>query len=170
VLDETASTVDTGERGRILLAAEESLRENAAAGAFQRWFILRLAGIYGPGRHHLLEQIRAGEVAGRGEHRLNLAHRDDIVSAILACFAAPVAIRNEILNVADDGPAPKREVVTWLASALKVPEPKFTNEPGRGRGGVTPDRVIANGKVRATLGWRPRFPTFREGYENLLSR
>jgi hypothetical protein len=35
---------------------------------------------------------------------------------------------------------------------------------------VTPDRVIANEKLKATLGWRPQFATFREGYENLLSR
>jgi hypothetical protein len=35
---------------------------------------------------------------------------------------------------------------------------------------ATPDRIIANGRLKAALGWRPRFGTFREGYANLLSR
>ncbi len=168
VVDEAAPTADAGERGQILLEAERRLREESPAGA--RWFVLRLAGIYGPGRHHLLDQVRAGEVAGLGAHRLNLAHRDDIVAAIWACLAAPEQLAGAIFNVADDVPAPKAEVVAWLAARLGVPVPRFTGEPAGTRRAVTPDRVIANGKLKAALGWRPRFPTFREGYENLLSR
>jgi nucleoside-diphosphate-sugar epimerase len=41
---------------------------------------------------------------------------------------------------------------------------------GRRRSEVTPDRVIVNARAKAVLGWAPQFPTFREGYENLLSR
>lgn len=156
------------ERAHLLLEAENQL--HTARRAAQRWFILRLAGIYGPGRHHLLAQVRTGEVSGHGEHRLNLAHRDDCVSAIEACFAAPPMVADEILNVADDAPAPKAEVVNWLAARLGEPPPRFTGAPTGTRRSVTPDRVITNSKLKTLLGWRPRYPTFREGYESLLSR
>jgi nucleoside-diphosphate-sugar epimerase len=166
-VDETAPTAGAGERGALLLESERVL--GAAGDACRRWFVLRLAGIYGPGRHHLLDQVRAGEIAGVGEHRLNLAHRDDIAAAIWRCFDAPAAVRNEVFNVADDEPARKAEVVAWLAARLAVPSPSFTGEPGARRP-LTPDRVIMNRKLKTTLGWRPRYPTFRAGYESLLSR
>lgn len=167
VVDESSSTEPASERARLLLEAEHRLR--AATGAWRRWFILRLAGIYGPGRHHLLEQVRAGEVAGVGSHRLNLVHRDDIVTAVMACFAAPAEVANEVFNVADDEPTRKSEVVSWLASRMNLPVPRFTGEPAGGRRAVTPDRVISNAKCKAVLNWRPRYPSFREGYDALLS-
>ena len=166
-VDEAAPTGGAGERGQILLAAERQLRE--ARGACGRWFILRLAGIYGPNRHHLLEQVRAGEVAGLGDHRLNLAHRDDIAAAVWSCLTAPAALANEVFNVADDEPAQKAVAAAWIAGKIGRPAPRFTGEPLPGRT-ATPDRVIANAKLKATLNWKPRFTTFREGYESLLSR
>jgi len=57
VVDETAPTEGAGANGRILL--EASLAPKSGPGV-RRWFILRLAGIYGPGRHHLLDQILGG--------------------------------------------------------------------------------------------------------------
>jgi nucleoside-diphosphate-sugar epimerase len=166
-VDETAN-VGGNERAEVLVAAERRLQENG--GACDRWFILRLAGIYGPGRHHLLEQVRLGTIAGRGEHRLNLTHRDDIVAAAWACFGAPSGVANEIFNVADDAPTRKDEITRWLAGCLGLAAPAFSGEPAVGRRAVTPDRVIRNGKLKATLGWQPHFATFRHGYENLLSR
>jgi nucleoside-diphosphate-sugar epimerase len=167
-VDESSPATARSDRAQVLLDTEARLQ--AATHAAGRRFILRLAGIYGPGRHHLLEQVRSGEVSGRGEHHLNLAHRDDIVDAIAACFMAPATINGGIFNVADDGPATKAEVVGWLAATLGVPLPRFTGEPAAGRGMATPDRLILNAKARAQLGWRPRYPTFREGYAKMLSR
>jgi nucleoside-diphosphate-sugar epimerase len=132
----------------------------------KRAFILRLAGIYGPGRHHLLDQLRAGatELSGRGDHRLNLIHRADIAAAIWSAFTAPPEIEGGIFNVTDDSPATKAKVVAWLATRLGVPAPRFTGEPTPGRRAIVPDRVIANGKIKRVLGWQPAYPTFREGY------
>lgn len=168
VVDEASPTAGGGERARVLLQAEQVLRD--AAELWRRWFVLRLAGIYGPGRQHLAEQVAMGEVAGRGEHRLNLIHRDDAAAAILACFAAPVSVGGEVLNVADDGPARKSEVAAWLAERLGVPAPRFTGAAAAGRGGVTPDRVISNFRLKSRLDWRPAYATFREGYGGFLSR
>jgi nucleoside-diphosphate-sugar epimerase len=168
-VDETAATEGVGERGEVLLAAERLLRE-ASDEEVRRSFVLRLAGIYGPGRVHLVEQVKTGAVAGRGEHRLNLVHRDDICAAIWAAFSAPAAVGSDVFNVADDGAAPKAEVAAWLAAKLGVAAPTFTGLPAGGRRAVTPDRVIANAKLKRVLGWQPRYASFRESYENILSR
>ena len=171
VVDETALTEGAGETGRILLEAEAALR--GAAGVCGRWFILRLAGIYGPGRHHLLDQVRAGaaEMTGDGSHHLNLVHRDDISTAIMAVLAAPPALREEIFNLVDDTPTPKAEVVQWLAVQAGQPAPRFSGGPTSARRGFQspPDRLISNAKLKAALGWRPQFPSFREGYAAILS-
>ena len=87
-----------------------------------------------------------------------------------AAFGAPASVRNEIFNVADDGAAPKATIIAWLAAKLGVPVPRFTGEPTVGRRSVTPDRVIVNDKIKKTLSWQPRYSTFREGYEKILSR
>jgi len=168
IVDETAPTGGDAERPQLLRQAEALISDTH--GAWNRWFILRLAGIYGPERSYLLEQVRRGEVAGKGDHHLNLIHRDDAVAAVAACFAAPSTVASQVFNVADNGAAPKREVVAWVASALGLPNPAFTGEPAAGRRVITPDRVISNTKCQEVLGWHPRYSTFREGYGSLLSR
>lgn len=167
-VNEMAATEGAGERAKILLDVESMLR--SSEGACSRWFVLRLAGIYGPGRHHLLEQVKTGAVAGRGDYRLNLVYRDDIAAGVWAAFGAPVTVANEIFNLADDGAVTKEAIVAWLAERLGVAVPRFTGEPAAGRREVTPDRVIANDKAKTLLAWRPEHRTFREGYEKIMSR
>jgi len=167
-VDESAPTEPAGERAALLLEAE---RLSAGAEA-NRVFILRLAGIYGPDRHMILDTLQHGlPLPGAGTHRLNLAHRDDIVAAILTCFSAPPTVPSGVFNVADDHPAPRAEVAAWLAAKLGLPPPVF--DPGATTGRrrpATPDRVIRNGRLKATLGWQPQYPDYRAGYASLLSR
>ena len=163
-VDENAPT-GGDERAETLLATENFLL--TASDAASTRVVLRLAGIYGPGRHHLLAQVRLGEAAGRAEAHLNLAYRDDIVAAVRSGWAlAPGA---HLFNVADDGSATKGEIVAWLAARLRLPLPAFTGAPAGGRRTVTPDRIILNTRLKAATGWRPAYPTFREGYEKILS-
>lgn len=154
------------ETTRALVEAERIAGAWLGAGSV----VLRLAGIYGPGRTHLVEQVRSGEVSGRAETRLNLVYRDDILGAMEAAWARGGAGGKgaEIFNVADEGEATKDEVVAWLAERLGVAMPRFTGQPAGGRRAVTPDRIIDAAKARAVLGWRPRWPTFREGYAEVL--
>jgi len=171
-IDEACPAEGATPNGRIIRESE-SLLENAPEAACRRWFILRLAGIYGPGRHHLLTQLRDGAAAlgGDGSYHLNLIHRDDIAAAILSCLTAPAGVRNEIFNVADAAPARREEVVRWLAEKLGRGMPEFDGQPGGRRSGVPmPDRRIANGKIRRMLGWWPKFPDYRAGYEAIMSR
>ena len=164
-VDETSPATGRDERTAVLVETEALLR----ASDVRRRVVLRLAGIYGPGRTHLVKQVQAGEVAGVGTHHLNLIHRDDACAAIWAALRAPVAWSDGLFNVADDGAATKAEITAWLAARLGLPAPRFTGEPAGNRAPV-PDRIIVNARLKSLLGWQPAWPTFREGYTNLLSR
>jgi nucleoside-diphosphate-sugar epimerase len=169
-IDEAASAVtpNSTDRAGLLVTAEDLVRE-VGAGA-ERWFVLRLAGIYGPGRHHFMDQVRRGSSPGTGEAHLNLVYRDDIASAVWSCFDAPSGVGNEVFNVVDDQPTRKREIAGWLAARLGVGPTHFTGEPISERRGLTPDRVISNHKLKRVLGWAPGYPSYREGCASLLSR
>lgn len=170
VVDESADAPGGTPNGTIIRESE-LLLEQAPAAACRRWFILRLAGIYGPGRHHLLDQLRGGAATlnGAGEHRLNLVHRDDIAAAIFACLAAPEAVRNRIFNVADGAPARRAEVVAWLCGQLGCPVPRFDGTTTARRGGApVPDRLISSALIQRVLGWRPRYPDYRAGFAEIL--
>ena len=170
-VDETASTDGASPTGRVLVEAEQLLRA-APTNAVARSFVLRCAGIYGPGRHYLLNALRAGQTRFSGEpnFRMNLVHRDDIVAAALAGFAAPAQIASEVFNLSDGAPATRGELVGWLAAQLGLPAPVFEGAlPSARKGGeVTPDRIIVAEKIRRTFGWTPQFADFRAGYAALL--
>ena len=170
VVDESAPADGATPNGRIIRESEKLLQA-ASAQSCRRWFLLRLAGIYGPGRHHLLDQLRAGAavINGSGSHHLNLAQRDDIVAAILACLDAPASIAHELFNVADLAPASREEVVRWLAERLERPVPAFAGLAGTRRGGVPmADRRISSAKIQRMLGWQPRYPDYRAGFNAIL--
>ncbi len=171
VVDETADAPGSTPNGAIIRESEILLQQ-APVTAVRRHFILRLAGIYGPGRHHLLDQLREGlpVLGGSGDHRLNLVHRDDIVAAMLACLGASGVVSGGIYNVADSAPASRAEVVSWLAGKLGRAAPGFDGSTTSRRGGLPmPDRIISSAKLQRDLGWRPRHPDYRSGFGNLLS-
>ncbi|MBX3735656.1 MAG: NAD-dependent epimerase/dehydratase family protein [Candidatus Didemnitutus sp.] len=172
-VDESAPTESASPTGRVLVEAENLLRGASAATA-ARSFVLRCAGIYGPGRHYLLNALRAGQTRFGGEPgcRMNLIHRDDIVAALLACFMAPAEAASAVFNLSDGAPATRAEVVGWLASAIGAPEPQFDGAAASARQGgePTPDRIIVADKIRHALGWAPVFPDFRAGYGSLLGK
>lgn len=176
IVDEEAEVGGGSAAAEPLLEAEKLVR---LSDCFDRWFILRLAGIYGPNRHFLLNQLRSGatEFPGTGGHRLNLAFQEDIVSAIMACFDARAEIDNAIFNVAGDTAVSKREVVDWLAESLGFPRPVFVSDADggvsvskhrRGRSGPVPDRIVSNQRIKNVLGWNPKFPDFRDGYRRIF--
>ncbi len=168
MVDETASTENAMGNARVLLNAEAEVACAASGGAARGAVTLRLAGIYGPDRHHVLDQLRAQvrPLPGRGDHRLNLIYRDDIVSALffaLTLSGAPY----QVFNVVDDMPVTKKDLVAWLAERLGLAVPEFSGEALPGRRPDPPDRAVSNHRLRAR-GWEPRFPDFRRGYEAIL--
>ncbi|MFH1498406.1 MAG: NAD-dependent epimerase/dehydratase family protein, partial [Verrucomicrobiota bacterium] len=110
-LDESAPTIAPGldEPAAVLRTAEQRALDWPG-----RATVLRLAGIYGPGRHHLLDQLRTtpppATLPGAGGHHLNLIHRDDICGGCWAAWAADNTTAGTF-NLADDGAATRAEVV-----------------------------------------------------------
>ena len=162
-VDETSPAQPAGETGRLLRDTEELLLAATRERAFPA-VILRVAGIYGPGRGHLFHQFLAGEarIAGDGSRLMNMVHRDDVATAIVA--ALEHGRPGELYNCADDEPVSQGEFLAWLAAQLdrSPPPPATAAENSARKRGLTHKRVN-NCKLHA-LGWTPQYPSFREGY------
>lgn len=163
-VDETSATAPGAETARVLLEAEQSLQAAARERNFSA-VILRVAGIYGPGRGHWFRQFLRGEarLEGAGSRILNMIHRDDVVRCISAALERGRG--GEIYNAVDDEPVSQFEFFSWLAATLQKPMPNSlpeNNETARKRG-ATNKRVL-NRKLKEELGCQFKYPTFRQGY------
>lgn len=165
VVDETSPTQPTEETGQILVEAEEVL----LAAVRERQFpavVLRLAGIYGPGRGYWLKQFIRGEarLEGSVDRVLNMIHRDDAAEAITAALQR--GRPGEVYNVVDDEPVSQLTLYQWLSERLGRPLPPFVSQSARQdrKRGMTNKRV-SNYKLKKQLLAALRYPTFREGFE-----
>jgi nucleoside-diphosphate-sugar epimerase len=144
----------------------------------QRAWVLRLGGLYGPSRHHLLDALRTGQKSfpGGGSHWVNLIYRDDAVAAIQACQVARPEIAGGIFNVVDNNPVRKSEWVAWLARQLgqdpatlhfdTMDNPRALHR--RAGHGIMPDRRISSSKLQKAMGWMPLCLSYQEGYKLML--
>lgn len=159
-VDEESAAEPVHETGKILRDTEDLVRQNGG-------LVVRLAGIYGPGRSALLRKFLSGaaRIDNGGERYLNQVHRDDIAAALLYLVASSSQRLSaaSIVNVADDQPITQREAYTWLARKLDCSIPAVAARPRERKRGASNKRV-SNRKLRA-LGWEPKFPTFPIGME-----
>lgn len=161
-VDEDSPTEPRQESGRVALEAESLVREYSARGSPP--LILRLAGLYGPGRVIRREALARGEpIVGDPERYLNLVHIDDAARAAEAALMAEGVAG--ILNVADDRPRPRRRYYEFAASLLGGPRPRFVPpEPGHPAAGrEEANRRIANGRMKAALGLSLAYPGLETG-------
>jgi nucleoside-diphosphate-sugar epimerase len=161
-VDESTPTEPTSPTGQVLVEAEQVLDDAPGTG-----IALRLAGIYGPGRTRLLDQVRRGDarVPSRPVHT-NRIHRDDAADAIVHLLTRVEAPDRCYVGV-DHAPVERGEVLRFLADELGLPHPVVEEVgPVRGRGG---DKRCRNDRLVAT-GFRFTYPTYREGYRAVLRR
>jgi nucleoside-diphosphate-sugar epimerase len=123
--------------------------------------VLRVAGIYGPGRSFLLRSVMNG-TAVISDRFVNQVHRDDVASAIFFFALSRAVDPPRIFNVVDDTPASRAEILDWLSARLGRPlsNSSAAEEPKRGRS----NKRVSNVKLRA-LGWVPAYPSYREGFD-----
>jgi nucleoside-diphosphate-sugar epimerase len=126
--------------------------------------ILRLAGIYGPGRLlRRLDEVKSGKpIADNPDAWLNLIHVDDAVRAILACEKRSQP--GETYLVCDDKPVTRREFYQTLAELVSAETPKFT----RNDDPQSLNKRCSNRKIHEELKVELRFPTIREGLPNAV--
>jgi nucleoside-diphosphate-sugar epimerase len=158
---------------QILRRAENLIEKNQSH--FGQYFILRLSGIYGPKRHYLLNQIQSSNViAGSGDYFMNMIHVDDILSAIVKLINSEVSIASGIYNLSDDTPTRKEDVVEWLAEQLNLSVPSFDkdllSQRNASRKTRTKNRRIANRKLKDSLGLALKYPSYKEGYSQIIKQ
>lgn len=132
--------------------------------------VLRLPGIYGPGRSPLT-RVRAGkakriDMPGQVFSRI---HVDDIVAAVIASFDGPPGV----YNIADDLPAPQHEIIAHASRLLGMDVPPLlsledANLSEAALGFYEENRRVANGKAKRLLKWEPHYPDYKAGLQSLF--
>ncbi|MGX7875970.1 SDR family oxidoreductase [Mesorhizobium sp. ORM6] len=131
--------------------------------------ILRLSGIYGPGRNALvnLENGTARRLV-KPDQVFNRIHCDDIAGALWQLIEGN---RGGIFNVTDDEPAPPQDVVAYAASLMGVePPPEIPFETAQlspmARSFYGENKRVANAAIKAA-GYRFRFPDYRTAFDHM---
>jgi nucleoside-diphosphate-sugar epimerase len=142
--------------GRILVEAERRVLDAAEQGDVPGR-VVRLSGLYGPGRYGVINRVRSGQLAlGAGEERwMNFCHREDAVRAVLASIdrGEPGAV----YHASDAEPVRRGELVRWVAARLGI-EPHTSGTPAQGA-----NRRISAAWSRRVLGLELAYSTFRDG-------
>ena len=133
--------------------------------------VLRLPGIYGPGRS-ALDRVRAGRAQriDLPDQVFSRVHVDDIVAGALLALDAPAGA----YNLADDLPCSQNTVIEEASRLLGLAPPPLQSldtaqlSP-QARAFYAENRRVANGKAKRVLGWSPRFSSYREGLAALLA-
>jgi nucleoside-diphosphate-sugar epimerase len=138
--------------------------------------VLRYGGFYGPGSGmapggEQTQMIRKRQfpLVGNGEGVWSFLHTTDVATATLA--AIEHGRPGEIYNIVDDEPAPAKVWLPFLADRLGAKPPrkvpawvaKFVASPAA-VAMMTESRGASNAKAKAELGWKPSYPSWREGF------
>ena len=133
----------------------------------------RLPGIYGPGRSTFdrLREGRARRIVS-AEHVFSRIHVDDLAAGLEASILRPRAAA--AYNLCDDEPCPNAEVVAYAAGLLGLPVPPEVdladaNLPPAALRFYAESKRVSNALAKAELGWRPMYPTYREGLRAVLN-
>ena len=170
-IDESAEPRPANARTKARVQAEQAWLALAQHGSDVS--VLRLSGIYGPGRN-VLEKLKSGKARRiiLPNQVFNRIHVDDIAQAITAAFAAPHGLG--MINVTDNEPAPPQDVISFAADLLGFtlpPEQDFTtaalSEMARSFYGES--KRVSNRRLRELIGVELRYPTFREGLRALAA-
>jgi len=159
-VDEDTPCRPSREAGQAFLAAEQLLAEHRLA---DRAIILRLAGLYGPGRLPRKTDLLAGKpIPAPSGGYLNLIHADDAAAVVMAAEQRAKPPRTYI--VSDGHPVQRRTYYAGLAERLAVPLPRFIDPPPNAPVAVraTADKRASNERMVAELGVRLLYPSIDE--------
>lgn len=134
--------------------------------------IFRLPAIYGLGRSPL-DRLRDGtaRLVKKPGQVFNRIHVEDAVAGFFASMARPHPGR--AYTLADDEPAPADVVMQWTAARVGLPNPPEVSLDDASvsdamRRFYNDNKRLSNARAKAELGWRPQYPTWREGLEALI--
>jgi len=134
--------------------------------------IFRLPALYGPGRSPI-DRLRDGTArrVRKPGQVFNRIHVDDVVSGLFASMEKPQPGR--AYTLCDDEPAAADVVMEWAAEQMGLPQPPEVDwtdasvSDGMRRFYLDSKR-LSNARAKAELGWRPNYPTYRDGLKSLM--
>jgi nucleoside-diphosphate-sugar epimerase len=171
-VDEASPANPGSARSRARLEAENAwLALGASAG--KRTAILRLAGIYGPGRS-AIDNLKAGtarRIVKPGQI-FNRIHVEDVAAASIAALLQPGA--QGIYNVTDDEPSPPQDVIAYAAGLIGIdppPETPFADArlSPMAASFYAETKRVRNDRLKRELGLVLSYPTFRQGLAQILT-
>jgi nucleoside-diphosphate-sugar epimerase len=160
-VDESSACQPDSPNGQVCLDAERLLQQKVPQAN-----ILRLAGIYGPGRVvGRAEALRAGQIPeGNPDAWLNLIHIDDAVAAVLACERQGTP--GATCLVCDGHPCRRRDYYSLLAALIGAPAPFALSEQSPTS---NLNKRCCNRRLRDELHVVLRYPRFNIGLPNALT-
>ena len=169
-VDEASPTHPQREGGRVHLQAESRLRGQRDASSST---ILRLAGIYGPGRVPRAADVIAGRpIRSIETGYLNLIHVEDAAAAVMSVWdrAGNNKALQSLYVIADDRPVVRSEFYREIARQCDAPEPRFqapdSDAPVLFRS--ESNKRVWNRRMKRDLVGRLKYPTYREGLADVL--
>ena len=168
--EDDALNAATIEGARRVKAEKEWLDAGRGLGLTVQLF--RLPALYGPGRS-VIDRLRDGSarLVRKPGQIFNRIHVDDAVSGLFASMARPEP--GGAYTLADDEPAAAETVMEWAARRMGLslpPEVDWTDPSVSDamRRFYLDSKRLANARAKAALGWRLKYPSYREGLESLL--
>ncbi|HWU48281.1 MAG TPA: SDR family oxidoreductase [Asticcacaulis sp.] len=159
VFEDSALSPTSKEGARRVKAEQQWLTRSAQ--------VFRLPGLYGPGRN-VIERLRDGTARRihKPGHVFSRLHHDDCATALMASVAR--ARPGGVYNLCDDEPAPADTVLEFAAGLTGLPLPPVIawDDPclsGPMQRFYRDNKRVANARAKAELGWRPSYPTYRDG-------
>ena len=152
-VDETSVCEPVREGGMACLSGERLLIAHARG---RNALVLRLAGLYGPGRVPRSADVTAGRpIAGSPDAYLNLIHVEDAARAVVAA-AALGTVADRTYVVSDGHPPTRAKYLRLLATRLGAAPPVFAGGSGLGK-------RVRNDRAVHELGLRLQYLSYREG-------
>ncbi|HHL0972739.1 TPA: NAD-dependent epimerase/dehydratase family protein [Bacillus cereus] len=126
--------------------------------------ILRYGTLYGPGTWYaenglIANQVRNNEIIA-SDGISSFIHVEDAARATMLALNWP----SGIVNIVDNYPATSKEWLPIYAAAIGAPQPKVQD------GKNSWERGASNNKARKEYGWIPLFPSWSEGFNNLIGK
>jgi nucleoside-diphosphate-sugar epimerase len=166
ITEETEAEPKRG-NGQLLRAAENLVLAGDGT-------VLRLGGIYGPGRSVLLRNFLEGKStidtreqppATPDGRWINQIHQTDVIGGLRFLMAQPSTVKaGQTYNLTDSTPLTQREVYTALSAKFKLPMPPIA-VPDETRKRGWSHKQVSNAKLRA-LGWEPTYPDYFSALEH----
>ena len=162
-VDESSTNLVSAGPSRFMVSGERVLMDGP-----EDFGILRMGGIYGPGRTYFLRRVKenAERIYAKGGVYSNRIHRDDCVGMILHVLRGSAA--RQVYNGVDSEASDRNDVIRWMAAQLGLDPLNVPSTEDLAQIAARGNKRISNQKIR-DAGYQLLYPSYREGYAALLS-